>query len=49
MLKFNKGDEIMGRPIGTNNIMRTSEEKEKIVQDISFRAIVKIFQHRLQH
>ena len=33
MLKFNKGDEIMGRPIGTNNIMRTSEEKEKIVKE----------------
>ena len=23
MLKFNKGDDDMGRPIGTKNIMRT--------------------------
>ena len=33
MLKFNKGDKIMGRPIGTNNIMRTPEQKEKIVKE----------------
>lgn len=31
MLKFNKGDDAMGRPIGTKNIMRTPEEKEKLV------------------
>lgn len=31
MLKFNKGDDDMGRPIGTKNIMRTPEEKEKLV------------------
>ena len=31
MLKFNKGDDVMGRPIGTKNIMRTPEEKEKLV------------------
>ena len=31
MLKFNKGDDYMGRPIGTKNIMRTPEEKEKLV------------------
>lgn len=31
MLKFNKGDDAMGRPSGTKNIMRTPEEKEKLV------------------
>ena len=31
MLKFNKGDDNMGRPVGTRNIMRTAEEKEKLV------------------
>lgn len=31
MLKFNKGDDDMERPIGTKNIMRTPEEKEKLV------------------
>ena len=31
MLKFNKGDDAMGRPIGTKNIMRTPDEKEKLV------------------
>ena len=31
MLKFNNGDAAMGRPIGTKNIMRTPEEKEKLV------------------
>ncbi len=31
MLKFNKGDDYMGRPIGTKNIMRTPEEKEKLI------------------
>lgn len=31
MLKFNKGDDDMGRPIGTKNIMQTPEEKEKLV------------------
>ena len=31
MLEFNKGDDKMGRPIGTKNIMRTPEEKEKLV------------------
>lgn len=31
MLKFNKGDDYMGRPIGTKNIMRTAKEKEKLV------------------
>ena len=31
MLKFNKGDDNMGRPFGTKNIMRTPEEKEKLV------------------
>ena len=34
MLKFNKGDEIMGRPIGANNIMRTPEEKEKLILEM---------------
>lgn len=39
-----KGDDKMGRPKGTKNIMRTSEEKEKIVLEymnskISIRAI----------
>ena len=31
MLKFNKGDDNMGRPNGTKNVMRTPEEKEKLV------------------
>ena len=31
VLKFNKGDDNMGRPIGTKNVMRTPEEKEKLV------------------
>ena len=31
MLEFNKGDDDMGRPIGTKNVMRTPEEKEKLV------------------
>lgn len=31
MLKFNKGDDFMGRPAGTKNFMRTPEEKEKLV------------------
>ena len=31
VLKFNKGDDNMGRPIGTKNVMRTAEEKEKLV------------------
>ena len=31
MLKFCKGDDKMARPAGTKNIMRTPEEKEKIV------------------
>lgn len=31
MLKFKQGDDFMGRPSGTKNIMRTAEEKEKIV------------------
>ena len=31
MLKFNKGDDFIGSPIGTKNIMRTPEEKEKLV------------------
>lgn len=31
MLKFNKGDDYMGRPSGTKNVMRTPEEKEKLV------------------
>ena len=31
MLKFSKGDDKMSRPYGTKNIMRTPEEKEKIV------------------
>lgn len=31
MLKFSKGVDEMGRPSGTKNIMRTPEEKEKIV------------------
>lgn len=31
MLKFNKEDDYMGRPSGTKNVMRTPEEKEKLV------------------
>ena len=31
MLKFNKGADKMGRPKGTKSIMRTPEEKEKLV------------------
>ena len=31
MLEFNKGDDNMGRPAGTKNVMRTPEEKEKLV------------------
>ena len=31
MVKFNKGDDFVGRPIGTKNVMRTPEEKEKLV------------------
>jgi len=31
MLKFNKGDDNMGRPTVTKNVMRTSKEKEKLV------------------
>ena len=31
MLLFNKGDDNMGRPYGTKNIMRTPKEKEKLV------------------
>ncbi len=31
MIKFNKGSDEMGRPKGTRNIMRTPEEKEKLV------------------
>ena len=33
MVKFNKGDDNMGRPSGTKNIMRTPEEKEKLVKE----------------
>ena len=32
-VKIYKGDENMARPTGTNNIMRTPEEKEKIVKE----------------
>ena len=32
MLKFNKGVDKMGRPSGTKNIMKTTEEKEIIVK-----------------
>lgn len=31
MIKFNKGDKFMGRPIGTKNLIRTPEEKEKMI------------------
>lgn len=31
MLKFIKGVDNMGRPSGTKNVMRTPEEKEKLV------------------
>jgi transposase-like protein len=31
MLRFNKGDDYMARPAGTKNVMRTPEEKEKLV------------------
>jgi len=31
MLKFYKGDDIMGRPVGTKNNMRSPKEKEEIV------------------
>jgi transposase-like protein len=31
MIRFNKGDDFVGRPIGTKNVMRTPEEKEKLV------------------
>ncbi len=31
MIKFYKGDDIMGRPVGTKNNMRSPKEKEKIV------------------
>jgi transposase-like protein len=31
MLKLNKGVIVMARPSGTKNIMRTLEEKEKVV------------------
>ena len=33
MVKFNKGDDNMGRPSGTKNVMRTPEEKEKLVKE----------------
>ena len=32
MVKFNKGDDNMGRPSGTKNVMRTPKEKEKLVK-----------------
>lgn len=33
MLKLKYGDDKMGRPKGTKNIMRTTEEKEQIVKE----------------
>lgn len=33
MLKFSKGDDKVGRPTGTNNNMRTQEEKEIIINE----------------
>ena len=33
MLEFNKGDVVMARPSGTKNVMRTPEEKEKLVKE----------------
>ena len=33
MLIFNKGDDKMGRPIGTRNVMHSPEEKEKIIKE----------------
>ena len=35
MLEFNKGDDYMGRPIGTKNIMRTPEGKEKLIHKVN--------------